>query len=114
MTNELIEEQAVLVVVRLSDSAFGKPAEREMIEQIEQELQATLADQGVGSFDGDEFGEGCCTIFTYGPNAEDLSSSVFRIISQYSLPPGSYLLKRFGPPGAAEVRIALEAGVHEL
>jgi hypothetical protein len=105
------EEQAVLLVVKLSDDVFGNPEEQHLVAELEDDIQRELTEEDTGLFDGDEFGGGSCTIFLYGPSAEALATSLLRVLQRHSLPSGSYAIKRFGPPGSAEARVMIGDGL---
>ena len=56
-------EHAVIVHLRLDDSAFGSTEKREGIIELQDELAAAIDEAKAGEFDGDEFGEGECVLF---------------------------------------------------
>ena len=64
-------EHAVLVHLKLSDSGFGTEAEREALFELEQRLERAILAAAVGEFDGNEVGEGLCTLYMYGPQRRD-------------------------------------------
>lgn len=107
-SGDLDQQQSLIIKVKLSDDAYGSPDERALLADIEEAIQSRLADGGAGVLDGDEFGGGCCTIFLYGPDAEALASVVSEVLDRFTFPAGSELVKRYGPPGSTEVRIALD------
>jgi hypothetical protein len=43
----------------------------------------------------------------YGPSAERLFTSVLPVLKKFRAPKGSYVVKRYGEPGARQDRIAL-------
>jgi hypothetical protein len=51
---------------------MGNEQEKERITQLEKHLADAIKQSCSGEFDGDEFGEGFCTIYMYGPSAERL------------------------------------------
>jgi len=75
---DLDQQQSLIIKVKLSDDAYGSPDERALLADIEEAIQSRLADGGAGVFDGDEFGDGCCTILLYGP-VFLLSTDLWRI-----------------------------------
>jgi len=99
------EEQALIVKIRLG-SSMGSEAEHQRIAAMEQELSEAIAKAG-GDFDGDEFGEGVCTIYTYGASAEKLYSVALPILRKFRPPAGSYAIKRYGKPGSKQDRVEL-------
>lgn len=100
------EEQALIVTIKLG-SATGGEDERRRIAAMEDELSAAIEKSDAGEFDGDEFGEGVCTIYTYGPSAERLFSLALPILKKFRPPAGSYAVKRYGKPGAKQDRIEI-------
>ena len=98
------EEQAVIIKIKLG-SAMGSDEERRHIMALEDELAAAIVKSAKGEFDGDEFGDGTCTIYAYGPSAEDLFSVELPILKKFHPPAGAYAIKRFGKPGAKQERV---------
>jgi hypothetical protein len=94
------EEQALIVTLMLPHSD-----DSERIYALEDKLTAAIKMASAGEFDGDEFGKGTCTLYMYGPDAERLYSATIKIIRGYRPAKGSYVIKRFGKPGAKQERI---------
>ena len=101
MTNQ---QQAVIVHIKLSDDEFGDGPERMAAYEVEDRLLEGIA-AGVGEVDGHEFGGGYAKIFLYGTSAETLFVVVLPILAASNLRHGSFVTKRYGPPGATEERI---------
>jgi hypothetical protein len=81
-----------------------------MIEELESTLERRIASAGVGEFDGDEFGEGTCRLFMYGPDADRLYEVIESILKAAPAARGGFAIKRYGGAGdfnASEVRIDL-------
>jgi len=70
-------------------------------------LDQMIRSSGAGEFDGDEFGEGACTLFMYGPDADLLFRAVEPALRSSPLVRGGRAIKRYGPPGSREESIAL-------
>ena len=100
-------EQAVLLYLKLSDDNFGESEEREAVFKLEDELEKKIAAASVGELDGHEFGEGFATFYMYGPDADKLFDAVIDTIRKVKLRTGSYIIKRYGEPGAREERVSL-------
>jgi hypothetical protein len=100
-------EQALLVNLRLSDEVHGSHNERENIFRLEDEMSKAIDAGNAGEFDGNEFGEGFCTLYMYGPSALRLWEAVAPILRQFPVPAGSYVIKRYGPVGASEERVEI-------
>lgn len=100
-------EQALLVFVKLSDDGFGEYGEREAIFDLEEKIEAAVKESNVGEYDGHEFGNGWGKLYVYGADARRLADIVLPIIRDSAPPAASYVVQRFGPPGAREERVEL-------
>lgn len=92
-------QHAVLIYLKLSDSKFGTAEERDAIHALSDSLEAEIKKANVGEFDGDEFGQGQCTLFMYGPDADALFQAVDSIIRNSPLSKGGHVIKRYGDAG---------------
>src|SRR5713226_1680130 len=95
----------VIVHVPLSGSSLGSDDERTAIHRMCRLLETQLASSGAGEFDGDEFGDGLCRLFMYGPSADELFGSIFPILNGWRPLRGGFAIKRYGPPGARSQRV---------
>jgi hypothetical protein len=68
-------------------------------------LAEAIRIHGAGEFDGDEFGNGECTLFMYGPNAETLFAVIAPTLENWKALKGGYVTKRFGPPGSRSEKV---------
>jgi hypothetical protein len=103
-------EQAVIVNLRLSDQSFGSPAERDAIHALSDRLEMAIAEAQVGEFDGDEFGEGKCLLYMYGPDAQKLFGVVEPVLRSSPMVKGGWVIKRFGradQPNVTVERVSL-------
>lgn len=100
-------EHAVLVYLKLSDDEFGEYEEREAAYEVEEALDAAVASGDAGEYDGHEFGGGYATLYLYGPDADRLAATVLDVLREREVPPGSFVVKRYGEPGEQEERIDL-------
>jgi hypothetical protein len=101
-------EQAVIVHLRLSDGRFGSSEEGESLYALEDQLKRAIEDASAGEFDGDEFGEGECVLFMYGPDADRLFEAVEPLLKTTPAAAGGYAIKRYGEagdPNASQVRV---------
>jgi hypothetical protein len=89
-------QQAVIVHLRLSDDHFGSREERDLLFELGDRLNKVIDDAGVGEFDGDEFGQGECVLFMYGPDADRLYSVIEPVLKATPLAAGRYAIKRYG------------------
>lgn len=101
------DEQALIVNVKLTSGDMGNPEERTRIAALEQQLAAVIKQAGAGEFDGDEFGNGFCTIYMYSKSADRLFTLAQPVLKQLHAPAGSYLIKRYGKPGAKQERVEI-------
>jgi hypothetical protein len=82
---------------------MGTPAERERIAVLEDQLEGAV--QPFGTHDGNEYGDGACELYFYGPDADRLYDAIAPLLED--VPDGSFVLKRRGGPDVATTRIAL-------
>jgi hypothetical protein len=107
-TKSTDEEQAVIVTIKLCSGGMGDKQERRHILELEHQLSEAIEKSSTGEVDGDEFGGGTCTIYMYGPSAEELFSITWPILQAFRAPVGSYITKHFGNSDEQEQRIPLE------
>lgn len=67
--------------------------------ELEDRLHEHLSGNPVGECDGNEFGDGRCRVYLYGPNADRLWDEVEPIVRETVWPQGSHAVKRYGEPG---------------
>jgi hypothetical protein len=104
-----VAEHAVIVTYQLSGEGFGSEQERQEVRRMEMRLRAAVDQAGAGEFDGDEFGGGKVTIYTYGPDADALFAAAEDVIKGLAFRPAVAVL-RYGDsadPEAREVRVDL-------
>lgn len=89
-------EQAVIAHLSLKDDPFGSEREREIIIELAEMLHRAIDEQGVGEFDGEEFGGGRCVLYMYGPDADRLFGVVEPILKSVPLSHGGFAIKRYG------------------
>lgn len=101
-------DHAVIAHLKLSDAGFGTPAERQHLMSFEPRIEEALRRSGAGEFDGNEFGDGECVWYMYGPDADAILAAVRDVVRETSPRPGSFVIKRLGPPGqSTEERVEL-------
>jgi hypothetical protein len=103
-------EQAVLIHLKLSDGKFGTEDEFDAIHALSAKLEAAIKAKGLGIFDGDDFGQGDCTLFIYGPDADAIFAAMEPILRASPLSKGAVAIKRYGKAtdeNAKEVKVAL-------
>ncbi len=81
--------------------------ERRSLYQLEDALAAAIDEAGAGEFDGNEVGPDGAILYMYGPDADVLWETIESVVRAASVGPGSNVVKRYGEPGAREVRIDL-------
>jgi hypothetical protein len=102
-------EQSVITHLRLSDEQFGTHEEREAVFALEARIVAAVSAIGC-DHDGNEFGGGEATLFTYGPDADAMLVAIQEALQGYDVRAGSYAVKRYGraqDPHAREERVEL-------
>ena len=77
------------------------------VDELEEQLEEDITQADAGTLDGHELGEGQLIVFMYGPDADCLGDVVCKCLKGFPMGPGSYLIKRYGEPGAPEERVAL-------
>jgi hypothetical protein len=103
-------EHAVIVHLKLDDDGFGSAEKRESINELQDELADAIDEAEAGEFDGDEFGEGECVLFMYGPDADVLFDTIKPILKGSTHAKGGFAIKRYGEasdPKAREVKVKL-------
>jgi hypothetical protein len=93
---DAVEEQAVIVDLRLTGGDFGSDAERQKVFELEDKLIAAIEAQGVGEYDGNEFGEGGVTLYAYGPDADALFAAMETPLRDFAANLGSSATLRYG------------------
>jgi hypothetical protein len=86
----------VIAYLKLSDSRFGSPVDAESIHALSDRLAEAIEQNAAGEFDGDEFGEGECTLFMYGPDADALFAAIETILRAFPGARGGRVIKRYG------------------
>ncbi|MEW2161057.1 hypothetical protein AB0950_38445 [Streptomyces sp. NPDC007189] len=100
-------EHAVIVKYQLSGDGFGSEQERQEVRRMETQLRTAIDQAGVGEFDGDEFGGGAVTIYTYGPDADALFAAAKDALRGLPLRPAVAVLRYGEGVDAQEVHVNL-------
>lgn len=102
-------EHALLFRIVYDSGGQGLPdnATVVLLHALQDRLVEAIRNAAVGELDGDEFGEGACTVYCYGPDADRLWDAVAPVLEAESFPQGSVAVKRYGPPGAREDTVEL-------
>lgn len=102
-------EQAIIAYLRLENNNDGSEKDHAVVETLQQELITKLSLSGVGQFHGGDRMQGFANFYMYGPDADKLADAVLPVLKQSHPRAGSYLLKRYGPPGTEtpSVRVSL-------
>jgi hypothetical protein len=77
---------------------------------LEDALEAAITAAGAGEFDGNDVGQGECTLYMYGPDADALSAAIQGVITaHHRMLAGGHLLLRYGPAagGVRKVKISI-------
>lgn len=103
-------DHCVKIYIPLSDKLSGTAEERERIYQLEDEISDVVDSEHLGEFDGNEFGEGVCTLYLYGRNADALFSGIEPVLKKSALCADATIYKRYGDAddtSAKEIRAKL-------
>jgi hypothetical protein len=105
----VVQDQAVITHLRLSNDEFGTTEEREAVFELEGRIAGSA--RRVGCFhDGNAFGGGEVELFTYGPDADVVFGVIEESLRGFDVRPGSYAIKRYGAvedPNVREERVEL-------
>jgi hypothetical protein len=103
-------KQAVILHLPVSGKGIGEKDEDLVCQQIEDDLEGEIDRAGVGEMDGNEIGEGECTLFMYGPDADKLFAAIAPRARSSRLGKHAWATKRYGSeddPNARETRVDL-------
>ncbi|MET4633824.1 hypothetical protein [Kaistia defluvii] len=93
-------EQALIIHLPFANAAH--PAERRAMEELGEQLAHVITSNGLGEFDGDEWGEGWYIFFMYGESADRLFDAVGPIVASSPLSRGGHAVRRYGPADAPD------------
>ncbi|MEU0565467.1 hypothetical protein ABZ297_08765 [Nonomuraea sp. NPDC005983] len=102
---EASDEHAILIEIPAPEAG----ADFDALGEIEDELDRVLARTGTGEFDGNDVDlqTGGVTLYMYGPSADRMFTGVEAVLKRFPLPKGTVAIKRYGGPGAKEIRVAM-------
>lgn len=102
------ESDQEAVLVHLDGSGLPDHIYQEYdLATIEDQLIEVIEREGLGEFDGNEFGPGETTLFMYGPDAERLFAGIEQTLRAYPLCQGARVEVRRGGPGAEQRELRL-------
>ena len=99
-------EHAVIAHLRLIDDKFGSERERTAVAALTDDLERVISEEQAGEFDGEEFGDGRCVLYMYGPDADRLFEVVEPILKLAPLARGGFAIKRYGEASDANAQEA--------
>lgn len=79
-----------------SGEEFGTHLERSAVHELAERLASLVRQKKVGSYDGDEYGQGQGVLFIHGPNADILYEAISPLLRSWALLEGGYVIKRYG------------------
>lgn len=85
-------QQALIVQIWLSGDQWPGPKDQATLDLIETELTATIAEQDLGTIDGNEVGMGRGTLFMYCPSADRLLDAALPTLRRYKGGSKSYAI----------------------
>ena len=97
-----LPKECIAVYFKLETANFGTIEEMQEIHSFAGQLAQTIEASKTGVYDGDEFGEGECGLFMYGPDADRLFDVVYPLLSSWEKMRGGRIIKRYGQPGRSE------------
>jgi hypothetical protein len=74
---------------------------------LEDLLIEAIGKNSAGELDGNEIGDGVTTIFTYGPDADDLYHAMEPVLLAYPLCQNARIVIRKGGPGSPQTEVQL-------
>ena len=83
-TTETEYKSELTITLRLSDSEFGAQTERESIFDLIHRLETILEEQNLGVVDGEEFGNGECTIFIQTNTPEETNTLLNQFLNSHT------------------------------
>lgn len=98
------DAQSVTIHLALTDGGFGSEADQQRVWTLEDQLIQSISEAGVGTFDGDGFGDGGADLFAYGPDADALWAAMEDDVRSYGPAPGSSVVLVYGTEANAEER----------
>lgn len=97
----------IAVYFPLISGEYGSESEVAEIHTFTDHLQAMISESSKGVFDGDEFGEGQCGLFMYGPDADQLLAVILPFFASWNKAAGGQIILRYGDRHGREQRISL-------
>ena len=77
---------------------------------LEDALEEAVSAAAAGECDGNDVGQGQCTLYMYGPDADALSAAIQAVVAAHrQMLADGHILLRYGPPedGVREVKIQI-------
>ena len=90
---DFAEERDLLVVLRLSNRQMGTAEERAEISLVEDDLARAAEAEGVGEYDGDEYGGGECILFFCGPDEDALLGLLRPLLQRSAYARGAHFVR---------------------
>lgn len=103
-------EHAVIAHIRMTEDKLGTERERAAVATLADDLERVIGEKQAGEFDGEEFGDGRCVLYMYGPDADRLFEAVEPVLKATPLARGGFAIKRYGEANdknAVEARVNL-------
>jgi tetratricopeptide (TPR) repeat protein len=102
------EQDQGAVLIQLDGSTLPDAVYRDYdLATLEDQLAEAIEPQGLGEFDGNEFGPENVTLFLYGADAEALFAAIEPVLKAYPLCQNARVIIRQGPPGSPEREVSL-------
>jgi len=90
------EEQALIAYIKLTGDEHGTAEEQDQLFKLQERLRQAVISSGVGECDGNALGDGFCTFYLYGKDADAIERVALPIVRELKIKKGSYYQKRYG------------------
>lgn len=91
--SDFSDERDLLVVLRLSNRQMGTASERAEISLIADEITRAVEAEGVGEYDGEEYGGGECILFFCGPDEDALLGLLRPLLQRSAYARGAHFVR---------------------
>jgi len=103
--------QTVTAHFQLSDDHVGDAADAGEFYHLAGRLASLVEREGIGQFDGDEFADGQCAMFLYGPDADILFNTIAPVLrsSSFARHARGRVVKNYGGPCPRRVSVLINS-----
>lgn len=94
--SEAMDDHSLIVRFPLADCGFGSRRERKRFRRMASRIDRLLTERGLGTIDGDGFGDGTAELFIYGSDADAMLDGLEPLIRSFRPPPGATAVLLYG------------------